>query len=1040
VQERLRRAELERAASEARAVAAQATAAAEHRARRRTVLLATVVVAVAAAAGAAAWWVALRRAETEQAVTAALGAVQARRERAWLGPPGDLHLYSEAVEVARRGSELARTGFAGAALRDRARQALAEAEADLVAAGRDQDLLARLLAVRQDSFVPSFQEGESGGLVRAEEPDAEDQFADAFRDYGLDVTAAPDGQVVERLKGRPPAVVQEVIAALDDWAVDRRYRPGADWQRLLRLADTLDAGDGHDGRRELRAVLTRDRLWRERLTLGVRLVGTAAGPLPLVPDLAGPWPGEDRYAVRLLARDPDAARGPVLAVLLLARALVLAGDGGTAEQLYRAAVRARPDEAILQTALGKFLERRGRWPEAVAAYAAARALRPEAGRLLARALDGAGHAPEALAERQELVRRQPANPVLWHDLALARHRLGRVAEAEADYRQALRLRPDYAIAHYNLGNALKDQGRLAEAEQAYRDALRLRPDYAKAHNNLGLTFSGRKRYADAEAAYRRALDAQPDLGVALTNLARALRGQGKHADAVAVLEPALRRRPEFAEAAHALGVSLIELQRHAEAEAVLRQAVRHKPNDPAAWFSLGAALKGQNRPAEAEAAYRESLRLEPEHSTYRQLGHTLLERGRLADAETALREGLRLQPNDARAWFFLGLVLADLRRPADATQAFREAVRHQPDFAEAHYNLGRQLSAGGRPAEAEASYRRAIRHKPDYAWAWDNLGNVLTAQGRHAEAVDAHRQAIQLQDGNPFSWHNLGIALQLANRLDEAEAASRRALRLRPDLAEVHQTLGRTLLRARKLAEAETALREAVRLKPDYANAHAGLGLVLLAQGRFADARAASRRAATLYPAGNPARARAEEDLRMAERLLEAERRLPAVLAGTEAPAGAAENLALALVCHRHQHRHAAAVGFFAAAFAANPLVATSPTMGARHRPVAGGYRSEAACAAALAAAGQGEGAADAPTDRRADWRRQALEWLRAELDARSGPTDRPLLRRIVEHWQTDPALAGVRSAEHLDKLPAGERQAWGQFWADVARTAEAAK
>ena len=83
------------------------------------------------------------------------------------------------------------------------------------------------------------------------------------------------------------------------------------------------------------------------------------------------------------------------------------------------------------------------------------------------------------------------------------------------------------------------------------------------------------------------------------------------------------------------------------------------------------------------------------------------------------------------------------------------------------------------------------------------------------------------------------------------------------------------------------------------------------------------------------------------------------------------------------------------------------------------------------AAAGAGE---EAPR-----LRRQALEWLRADLVGRTRslegatPEDAIRLQSVLRTWQFNPALAGVREADRLATLPATERAAWQHLWADVA-------
>ena len=44
---------------------------------------------------------------------------------------------------------------------------------------------------------------------------------------------------------------------------------------------------------------------------------------------------------------------------------------------------------------------------------------------------------------------------------------------------------------------------------------------------------------------------------------------------------------------------------------------------------------------------------------------------------------------------------------------------------------------------------------------------------------------------------------------------------------------------------------------------------------------------------------------------------------------------------------------------------------------------------------------------------------------------DRTLVRQILQHWQEDSDLAGVRG-DALAKRPQSERDAWKKLWADV--------
>jgi hypothetical protein len=156
--------------------------------------------------------------------------------------------------------------------------------------------------------------------------------------------------------------------------------------------------------------------------------------------------------------------------------------------------------------------------------------------------------------------------------------------------------------------------------------------------------------------------------------------------------------------------------------------------------------------------------------------------------------------------------------------------------------------------------------------------------------------------------------------------------------------------------------------------------------------------------------------------------RLAAVLKG-EAAKDNAERLALARRA-RDTKRHGAAAKLWAEAFDADPKLAED---------LEAAHRYSAACSAALAAAGQGQDAAKLDDAERTRLRKQALDWLRADLALRTkqiesaNPADRATVQQKMIHWQKDTDLAGIRDKAALAKLPGEEQKACTQLWVDVA-------
>jgi tetratricopeptide (TPR) repeat protein len=363
----------------------------------------------------------------------------------------------------------------------------------------------------------------------------------------------------------------------------------------------------------------------------------------------------------------------------------------------------------------------------------------------------------------------------------------------------------------------------------------------------------------------------------------------------------------------------------------------------------------------------------------------------------------------------------------EAIACWRRALAADPKHAPAHYNLGNTLKAQREVEQAMACYRRAIAADPKFAPAHTNLGLALADKGEWGEAIASYRRAIAADPKLAQAHTNLGLALKAKGEVGEAMACYRRAIAADPKFAPAHYNLGNAL-RA-QVEEAIACYRQAVDLKPDYAEAHCNLGHALRHQGQFHAALKALRRGHQLGSSRPRWRYPSAAWVRHCPRLVALERRLPGVLAGRDRPAEG-EALALAEVCrHPSRRLYASAARLCAAAFAARPALAADLTTASRYN---------AACAAALAAAGQGS---DAPSDgkERSRLRAQALAWLRADLVAwatlaeKTAPQARQEVQRTLSHWRKDPDLAGVREPAVLAGLPQPERAAWRKLWAEVA-------
>jgi tetratricopeptide (TPR) repeat protein len=636
-------------------------------------------------------------------------------------------------------------------------------------------------------------------------------------------------------------------------------------------------------------------------------------------------------------------------------------------------------------------------------------------------------AEQALVYMRKAEAGAPATAALYRIRAACREALGQAEEARKDLALGQQAQETIALDHFLLGQAAYDAGNKEDAVRQCEAALRAEPTHFWSLHLLGycLLNLGQQEhdFVSAAAAFTGCLLKRPEHVHTYLGRGNAYQKLQRQSEAAADYREAIRLRPDYAEAHNNLGSALYEQGKRAEAEAAYREALRLRPDFDRTHFNLGITLLEIGKHAEAEVQFRETLRLRPKFvEAHTGLGNALFEQGKHSAAEAAYWEGLRLRPDYPEGHIGLGNALSRQGKHAAAETEYREALRLRSDSPEAHNGLGFALDDQGKHVEAEEVFREALRLRPDYAVTHNNLAHALFHQSKYAEAEAACREALRLRPGFPEAHNSLGMFLFKQGKHADAEAAYREALRLRPDYHDAHNNLGNALAVQGKYADAVAAYREALRLQPDNAKTYFNMGLVLRQQGLFAEALAALKRGHELGSKQPDWRMPSAQWVRTTEHLVNLESKLPHILRGEAQPTGAAEQLELAELCEIKK-LYAAAVRFYAEFFVAQPKL-----------DVRADYRYNAACAAALAGCGQGNDAAQLDAAERARLRKQALNWLKADLAAWSQILDRAAMQKTLRHWQQDADFAGVRG-DALAKLPeAAERLAWQQLWADVEK------
>jgi serine/threonine-protein kinase len=967
--------EARRAAEESRraATAAEAQARAERRARRSTLALAASVLAlVGLGLGGYAW---TNHQKTERVARASKAVEEALAEGSRLRDKalGDLTRWGEAVAATERAGVLAEQGEVALSLRNRAAELSAQvgreratAEARARRVKADHDLLVRLESIWGDH-------GEHNDAKRTDEA-----YAAAFREAGLDLDATDPAEAGRWIAERSDPM--EAVAYLDHWASVRRVakQPEASCRRPIEAARAADRDPWRDGLRRLASTDSEER----------------------------------NEALRRLADDSPALGGqPAPNLVLLAREFKYnLKDVERAEKVLLTAASLYPGDFRVRIDLAK-----ARGVE----HGLAREIypRPE----------------EAIRNLTAATAIRPKSCVAHSNLGSALWAAGRNEEAAAEHRLAIQIGPDASYHHNNLGNALSDQGKYEEAVEEFRRALRLDPDQIFAHDNLGIALRGLGRYPEAAEEHKYDIRRNPKDATFHYHLGFTLHFQDKYEEAIGEYREALRLRPDYFEAHKDLGVSLAALGRYEEACREQREAIRLKPDYLEAHASLGLSLIQMGKHEEGEAELRQLLLSKGDKTLLAaaRAGLVLAKfaRGQQSEAEQELREAIRLNPDHALAHAIFGCLLELQGRHEEAIAEFRRAPKISPDFAVAHYHHGVALSGLSRFAEADVELRKALRLNPEYAEAHNALGLALSSLGKLDEAAEAFRRAARIQPSNADYQNRLGLVLQGQNKHEEADKAFREVIRLNPGFALAYVNLAANLAATGRLREAESKYREAIRLDPKNSATRFAFADFLIRVAKYGEALAEYQAVAKDFPPDSPEGKQIADRVRYVERQGSLAQRLPSVLRGIDAPAGASELLEFSDVCIC-QARYSEAVRFISKALAAEPGLLEDRNQQPRYN---------GACAAALVASGRDRYETSPGEVARASMRKQAFAWLRGELDEwakflESGPAGerKAVVARTLNHWKGDSDLEVIREPAQLARHPEAERKDWQALWARV--------
>lgn len=424
-------------------------------------------------------------------------------------------------------------------------------------------------------------------------------------------------------------------------------------------------------------------------------------------------------ALACLLAHPEATAHHGFACFLTGLLYVNSGNDAAALPFFDRALQLNPRYAEALEARARIMQRSGRFPEAIADYAA-------------------------------LFRIKPPNAEMLYNLGAAYEGCGRAKDALAFYERSLEAAPDYAPASMAKALLLNEGGQSGLALDMLRALIAADPSNGIAWYNCGVVHAGRAEQAEAYGCFIEAHALLPADGRALYGAATALQRLGRLKEALAACDRILSEAPFDFDALFLRGNILYEQRCLPEALACFDLALSQKPRDVGVLCNRGATLREMSRLAEAAAMFDAALAENPE-CVEGLLGRGIVEfkSARIERALAWFERALAADPSSALAFCGRGLALQHLGRIDDARRDFERALALEPNLPEGRSNLGAlQLLLGDFEHGWEGyEYRRIAgdRCKTEQARRWP-VWNGEEIAGKKLLVLEeaAHGDAIML--------------------------------------------------------------------------------------------------------------------------------------------------------------------------------------------------------------------------------------------------------------------------------------------------------
>jgi putative PEP-CTERM system TPR-repeat lipoprotein len=517
---------------------------------------------------------------------------------------------------------------------------------------------------------------------------------------------------------------------------------------------------------------------------------------------------ERNFAAALSAAERALAAAPTSLEALLFKANLYAvqGEHESAEQGYRKAIAAAPNQVAPRMSLISHLLRQ-------------------------RVLD------KADAEAAALEKMAPKDPRMFYAKALVLIEERKFAAAREAVQQVLKVAPEHVPSLTVAGMAALETGALQEAESHLRKAVLNAPNAFGAKRLLAMTHlrMGKTELALSEVGELLKVSQDPAI-IALAGEAHLAKGDV--AGAARHYEQAKALAPKNAAVQTRLGLIRLAAGDADRAIAELEAASTVDPSAYQADLALITTYLRKRDPDNALEALKTLEKKQPNNPlTHNLRGGALLLKKDFTGARKSFERALELQPTYMPA--VSNLAQLDLRdkKPEAARKRYEAVLKKEPNNEQALLGLAVLLRvAGANPQEIEKPLKQSVAANPASPNARAALINFYLRNRDDKAALAAAQEAQAALPNHAGILQALGATQMGAGETRQAVATFTRLAEMLPKSHEPHILLARAHVAGKQPDEAIKSLRAALALRPDLAAAQRDIVAIYVAANRHDDA------------------------------------------------------------------------------------------------------------------------------------------------------------------------------------------------------------